>query len=276
MLCRFHIKSSYSLVNSSGTVWHIERDILEDDSIIYSDGNKIKTINQSSIVTLFDNNMVGTCITGFAQSGNVLLIVDSDRHCIRQASRSGEPQLQTIAGVCGSSGDKTGSANEAQFKNPVGIIIFEDDAYYISDFGNNEIKTLNRTTDIVALALSVPFPAVLCCMNAQGTLVFTGDHYVAFWSNDSSSRKLKTVNLTDNSPRAIESVGDHSYMVAKKNGDQGISIINTAIGVQTYSFCVLFQDVISQCDAISAYSLRMIDGKMYIGTERDIKVLIGM
>ena len=72
--------------------------------------------------------------------GNIIL-TDTENHCIRKITMS-TGYVSTLAGKPQNSGYVNGSAEDAQFKKPLGICIDNDDVMYIGDSENRAIRRL--------------------------------------------------------------------------------------------------------------------------------------
>ena len=66
---------------------------------------------------------------------------DTENHCIRKITMS-TGYVSTLAGKPQNSGYVNGSAEDAQFKKPLGICIDNDDVMYIGDSENRAIRRL--------------------------------------------------------------------------------------------------------------------------------------
>jgi sugar lactone lactonase YvrE len=91
----------------------------------FTDGNSLNAKFNTPQGLCFDNE-------------DNLYVADTKNNRIRKITPSG--QVTTIAGT-GVMGDKIGSANQALFKNPTGLL-YKNGIIYITDKGNNKIKKL--------------------------------------------------------------------------------------------------------------------------------------
>lgn len=69
-----------------------------------------------------------------------IYVADATNHCIRKISPSA--QVSTIAGT-GTAGLLNGAATSAQFNNPFGIAIGQNNSVYVADFTNNLIRVIS-------------------------------------------------------------------------------------------------------------------------------------
>ena len=72
--------------------------------------------------------------------GNIIF-TDTENHCIRKITMS-TGYVSTLAGTPQKSGYTNGTADNAQFKKPMGICIDSDDVMYIGDSENRAIRRL--------------------------------------------------------------------------------------------------------------------------------------
>jgi len=87
--------------------------------------------------------------TGIAiDSDNNLYIADSENHKIRKITPSGI--VSTLAG--GDQGFADGTASEAQFDTPAGIVIDATNTLYVSDAGNNKIRKITSDGSVTTIA----------------------------------------------------------------------------------------------------------------------------
>lgn len=70
-----------------------------------------------------------------------LIFTDTENHCIRKITMS-TGYVSTLAGTPQKSGYTNGTADNAQFKKPMGICIDSDDVMYIGDSENRAIRRL--------------------------------------------------------------------------------------------------------------------------------------
>lgn len=76
----------------------------------------------------------------FDTDGN-LYVGDNSNHCIRMINTI-TMMVETIIGIPEQGGFKDGSKDEAQFKNPHGIVTDADGIIYVSDFENNRVRRI--------------------------------------------------------------------------------------------------------------------------------------
>jgi DNA-binding beta-propeller fold protein YncE len=78
---------------------------------------------------------------GAFDSENNFYLTDSENHCIRKITPTG--QVSTFAGRAGSPGYSDGDLRDAQFDSPLGIIYDEiNQTFYVADRDNRRIRTI--------------------------------------------------------------------------------------------------------------------------------------
>lgn len=79
-----------------------------------------------------------------------LYVTDHNNHTIRKITPAGE--VTTLAGSPGTSGDQDGQGANAQFNNPRGITISDDQILYVADKANNKIRTITLDGTVTTFA----------------------------------------------------------------------------------------------------------------------------
>ncbi|XP_062517173.1 NHL repeat-containing protein 2-like [Corticium candelabrum] len=91
----------------------------------------------------------------FTNSGDII-VADWSNHCIRKVMlpRGDDisSHVETIAGVAGQCGYRNGTADQALFNNPSSVAVGEDDTIYVTDRGNNRIRTVDGCDKVKTLA----------------------------------------------------------------------------------------------------------------------------
>ena len=81
----------------------------------------------------------------FTNSGDII-VADHYNHCIRKVTlpRGDDisSHVETIAGVAGQYGYRDGTADQALFYLPYSVAVGEDDTIYVTDNGNDRIRTV--------------------------------------------------------------------------------------------------------------------------------------
>ncbi len=137
--------------------------------------------------------------TGLAMdaAGNIY-IADNANNTIRKLSADG--QVTTIAGLAGVAGSADGSGANALFDGPSGIVIAPNGYLYVTDTGNDTIRSVSTSGVVTTIAGS---PGQLGTTNAVGSLArfssplgiavdATGLLYVA----DSGNHEIRLITTT--------------------------------------------------------------------------------
>lgn len=153
--------STYTVTES--TVYHMERNMFKENSILYSDGSSLKkTSREGTFLITGDPLQAGykdgkygsalfSYITGFAQiplySRGTIVVVDKQNHCLRIIFRSRKRKVGTFAGECLKSGykDSTSNMKKALFNQPHSIITDKKSTnrLFLTDTKNNAIRALS-------------------------------------------------------------------------------------------------------------------------------------
>ena len=83
-----------------------------------------------------------------------LFVSDTGNHTVRKISQAGV--VSTVAGSAGASGVDDGNGTSARFKQPAGLAIDDTGMLYVSDSGNNTIRTISSTGTVTTVAGSAP------------------------------------------------------------------------------------------------------------------------
>jgi sugar lactone lactonase YvrE len=104
--------------------------------------------------------------TGLAMdaTGNIY-IADNANNTIRKLSADG--QVTTIAGLAGQAGSADGSGANALFNSPSGIVLAPNGYLYVTDTGNDTIRSVSTSGVVTTIAGS---PGQLGTTNAVGSL----------------------------------------------------------------------------------------------------------
>jgi sugar lactone lactonase YvrE len=89
------------------------------------------------------------------QSGNVY-VADTANSTIRKISPTGD--VVTLAGFAGVTGSSDGTGDVARFRTPAGIAVDSAGTIYVSDTGNNTIRTISPSGTVRTLAGAAGIP----------------------------------------------------------------------------------------------------------------------
>ncbi len=177
--------------------------------------NDIRKITPGAVVSTFAGSTSGTAgytnatgtaarfsfpaIICFDGSGN-MFVTDWGNNAIREITSAGV--VTTFAGsTSGTSGSTNGTGTAARFSSPAGIAIDGAGNFYISEYGNNDIRMITPagvvtllagsttqtagTTDAVGTAARFNTPIGMC-IDATGTIYLT----------DYGNNSIRTIGLT--------------------------------------------------------------------------------
>lgn len=174
-------------------VYHMELDLYVNNSILFSDGNCLKTTTNGVTSELVVGSATSsgykedvgdaarfTRITGFSQINSThILIADLGNHCIRMLNRETK-ETSPFAGKCKESGFQDGV--DSRFDNPYTIIRNPENLnqFVITDSNNNAIRVLDLNTTVVTTLLKTGYshPHGLSFAKNEKVLYFTQHHSI--------------------------------------------------------------------------------------------------
>ena len=145
-------------------------------------------------------------------SGN-LYVCDTYNHCIRKLKMNSDStwQLETFAGS-NQAGYSDGTMQTALFNAPCGITLDSSGNFFILDRGNNALRKISVSTNIVTTLAKSGGPGINYSFNFEiyNDLIYdgSGSLYIAQWN---SSCVVK-INLIDISYIVIDSIGNPSSL----------------------------------------------------------------
>lgn len=301
-------------LNTTGMVYHMEKDLSREGFIMFSDGASLETTNGKTtykIVGVADQTgyMEGVgraarfgWITGFAQLNEThVMIVDSQNHCLRIVDRRINTSGKFV-GECGTSGYLNGLS--AYFDSPSSVIV---DQVNSKDLKNPDILLVTDTRNNAVRFVDVKLRSVSTYLNKKNALnypigltfdprtsnLFTtnSNDIMAHNVEDDSdiritgnhSKGWKDGKLQDASfgvPTAVLSLRDHLLLVADQ--DNGVLRILDLLRKNVSSICRNGTDGAQEGNATSCQLntprslLLLSDGYLYIGQYRRITRIKGM
>lgn len=151
-------------IETESYVWHMERDILHQKNLLFSDGNALKTSDGVTTSTIIGNatisgyiNAVGAearfqYITGFIQlDARRVIVVDNGNNCVRlvdRVTRTAEP----LVGQCSRYGYVDGVGDQALFAGPWSIVQDQSDhnVVIVTDRYNNALRSIDLRDNSVS------------------------------------------------------------------------------------------------------------------------------
>lgn len=135
---------TYTVVNSKGIIYvsdsenHVVRKIV-NDKVYTAAGNGVAGFKDGKFGEAQFNSPAGLAV----DADDNIYVADSVNNVIRKITPDGF--ASTIAGIASETGDyKDGSAAEALFNEPMGIVFDEKGGLYIADSGNHLIRYLYK------------------------------------------------------------------------------------------------------------------------------------
>ena len=150
-------------VETESYVWHMERDKLQKENILFTDGNALKTTNGQTTSTIIGSARESgyidakgeqarfNYITGFTQlDARRVVVVDNGNNCVRlidRISRTAEP----LAGRCGTYGNQDGIGNQALFAGPWSVVRNKHvpGSLIVTDRYNNVLRAIQLSNNEV-------------------------------------------------------------------------------------------------------------------------------
>lgn len=177
--------------------------------------------------------------TGLAMdaTGNVY-IADNQNHAIRKLSTNGI--VSTFAGKLGIAGGADGTGTNASFNNPSGIAIAPNGTLYVTDTGNNTIRSITTNAVVTTLA---GLAGQIGTTNATGSLARfssplgiainpSGVIYVA----DSGNHTIRKVT----SAGVVTAFAGSPGVWGTNDGSAGAALFNGPVGIAIDSHTNLF------------------------------------
>lgn len=175
-----------------------------------SGNNLIRKISSSGVVTTF----AGSGITGSADgmgiaasfntptslavdvTGNIF-VSDLGNNKIRKITASGT--VTTFAGN-GTSGNVNGLGTSSSFNSPVGLVTDAIGNIYVADQGNNKIRKINSSTNVLNYAGSGSQGSLdgslsTCMFNQLKAFAFNNT-FSDFYISDAGNNKIRKINLS--------------------------------------------------------------------------------
>jgi hypothetical protein len=87
-------------------------------------------------------NFTNSKVTSSATIKNILIVSDTDNHCIRAIDFE-TSMISVIAGECGTPGFKDGFIQTSRLNTPKSLGIDRRNRIYVDDFGNRQIRILD-------------------------------------------------------------------------------------------------------------------------------------
>jgi hypothetical protein len=168
--------------------------------------------------------------TGLAMdaSGNVY-VADNQNHTLRKLSPAG--LVTTLAGHTGQSGSANGTGTNAYFCNPSGIALAASGTLYVSDTGNNTIRSVSASGVVTTLA---GLAGQSGTTNGAGNLArFNGplgiavDHGGTIYVADSGNHTIRKITPTG----AVTSLAGSSAVWGSADGTGSAALFNCPVGV---------------------------------------------
>lgn len=175
-------------------------------------------------VALF-NDPAGLAI----DAGGNVYVADNANHAIRKLSSSGI--VTTIAGRASQAGSANGSGTNAFFNNPSGIALASNGALYVSDTGNNTIRSVSTNGVVATLA---GFAGQSGTTNGTGTLArfnaplgIAVDNAGIIYVADSGNHTIRKVTPAG----VVSTLAGSPAVWGSTDGAAGAALFNCPVGV---------------------------------------------
>ena len=166
-----------------------------------------------STLTSGITNTYAMCIDN---SGKFIYTSSYATHCITKFDICANA-VTVIAGSNNNPGTSDGAGTSAGFNQPFFICINPSNQYlYVCDYGNNKIRKVDVTTNIVSTFFSGISGPVSICINKTGTTLYVG-------SSDFLIYKISNITGTPTSTVIAGIINQSGYT----NGSLGTSTLNT-------------------------------------------------
>lgn len=143
-----------------------------------SGSGTLRLLTQSGVATTLTGSGLGIP-SGIAEASNgTVYVADAEDNVIDQVSATG--QVTTLAGN-GTSGYSDGSGSNAEFHSPRGLALSTNgNILYVADAGNNLIRAINLSTDVVSTVADTG----VSLLSPESVAVSGGTLYVADTGNN--------------------------------------------------------------------------------------------
>lgn len=150
-------------IDAEWKVFHIEEDLLDSNTLLFTDGSSLKSTNGSMTTTLVgeagkldykEGNGTDAefyFITDFVQwNATTIVLVDINNHCLRVADRM-RYETSTLVGMCERPGFKDGAGTEARFDYPWSVIkdLKSSNKLLVTDKDNDAIRQVDVLSRMV-------------------------------------------------------------------------------------------------------------------------------
>lgn len=278
---------------------HLEEDLYESYSILFSDLRKIQTTNGS-----FKSLVIGSShgyvegvgsearfnqLTGFTQiSPTEIIAVDQYSHCLRLVDRISQ-QSSVFVGNCTKGGYMDGE--KAQFFRPYSVMVGDNRTLIVTEWGNKAVRSVDITTlNVTTLVPPGPYAFYgVVRHNVTGDLYLTFPHGIIRYeytqgnieiiSGGTQSGNLDGT-LTEtrfNSPRGLTFLSADVLIIADQSNNMlrvldlisnNSSSICSGIGGQK-------EGNLTSCQMSGPRTLQLIADRLYVGASERILVLRG-
>ena len=294
---------------NTGPVFHMELDLRDSNTILFSDYYSVRMLIDTSITTLAGpptscttsdcrgyQEGVGTAarfnwVTGFLQlNSSTVVAADHYNHCLRLIDRDSQ-RTSAFVGKCKVSGFDDGVS--ATFYYPYSVIrdTKSPDLLLVTDYRNDAVRQVNILTRItetlIRRAAGLNNPTGITYDPLGQYLAISNRHFIADKRNGSealvnvvgsSSSGFADGDASDvkfNCPRELVFLSDDLRLIADE-GNNRLRVLNTASGsvssVCSGSYSTVDGTALT-CGLYYPHSLMVQDGLIYVGQYLAIRTI---
>ena len=294
------MKTLHEVKTNIGYVYHMELDLRDTNTILYSDWYSLRMLVGTRTTTIAGpptscssdcagyQEGVGSAarfyvVSGFLQlNSSTVVAVDQYSNCLRVINRDSKRTSQ-FAGKCSVHGFDDGVS--ATFHYPWSVIrdIRSPDLLLVTDYWNHAVRQVNIltkvTTTLIRRAAGLNYPSYITYDPQGQYLVISNDHFIAEKRNNSealvnvigsTSSGFADGSVSDvrfSSPRELVFLSDDLRLVAD-GGNNRLRVLNTTSGTVS-SICSGSGSTTDgpalTCGLYGPFSLMVNDGLIYIG-----------
>ncbi|CAI2372390.1 unnamed protein product [Moneuplotes crassus] len=154
--CKFATKDNYTLcgdeiiassrTNNDGLTSNQKETIPNDGIVNAKNVQMISNFQHETLYFTLPSQLTGTDVIGTTY----VYVADTESHCIRRISLSSS-HVDTVAGICGTSGFKDGPLDTNLFNSPELVSLNAEGNIFVFDDGNNYVRMMDLTGIVYTL-----------------------------------------------------------------------------------------------------------------------------